>query len=101
MWSESGEKGEKMGRPITAEEMHQRIIVMKEQTFRNGFQKTEEIDEFFQEYWMEILDMLDVEQLHNTQKELDYWYKLAKSYERTILKLCTALTEEKDGAERK
>lgn len=90
-----------MGRPITAEEMHQRIIVMKEQTFRNGFQKTEEIDEFFQEYWMEILDMLDVEQLHNTQKELDYWYKLAKSYERTILKLCTALTEEKDGAERK
>ena len=48
-----------MGRPITAEEMHQRIIVMKEQTFRNGFEKTEEIDEFFQEYWMEILDMLD------------------------------------------
>lgn len=42
-----------------------------------------------------------VEQLHNTQKELGYWYKLAKSYERTILKLCTALTEEKDGAERK
>lgn len=48
-----------MGRPITAEEMHQRIIMMKEQVFRNGFQKTDEIDEFFQEYWMEILDMLD------------------------------------------
>ena len=52
-------KGEKMGRPITAEEMHQRIIMMKEQIIRNGFKRTEEIDKFFQEYWMEILDMLD------------------------------------------
>lgn len=31
------------------------------------------------------------------KKELDYWYKLAKSYEDTILKLCTAHTKEKDG----
>jgi hypothetical protein len=31
------------------------------------------------------------------KKERDYWYKLAKSYEDTILKLCTALTKEKDG----
>ena len=31
------------------------------------------------------------------KKELDYWYKLAKSYEDTILKLCTALTKETDG----
>lgn len=30
------------------------------------------------------------------KKELDYWYKLAKLYEDTILKLCTALTKEID-----
>lgn len=30
------------------------------------------------------------------EKELDYWYKLAKSYEGTILKLCVALTKETD-----
>ncbi len=30
------------------------------------------------------------------EKELDYWYKLSKSYEGTILKLCVALTEETD-----
>lgn len=30
------------------------------------------------------------------KKELDYWYKLAKSYEDTILKLSVALTKETD-----
>lgn len=30
------------------------------------------------------------------KKELDYWYKLAQSYEGTILKLCIALTKERD-----
>ena len=30
------------------------------------------------------------------KKELDYWYKLSKSYEGTILKLCVALTKETD-----
>ena len=30
------------------------------------------------------------------KKELDYWYKLAQSYEGTILKLCAALTKEID-----
>ena len=30
------------------------------------------------------------------KKELDYWYKLSKSYEKTILKLCVALTKETD-----
>ena len=30
------------------------------------------------------------------KKELDYWYKLAKSYEGTILKLSVALTKETD-----
>ena len=30
------------------------------------------------------------------KKELDYWYKLSKSYESTILKLTVALTKETD-----
>ena len=30
------------------------------------------------------------------KKELDYWYKLSKSYEETILKLSVALTKETD-----
>lgn len=30
------------------------------------------------------------------KKELDYWYSLSKSYEKTILKLCVALTKETD-----
>lgn len=30
------------------------------------------------------------------KKELDYWYELAKSYERTILELCTVLIKEID-----
>ena len=30
------------------------------------------------------------------KKELDHWYKLSKSYEGTILKLCVALTKETD-----
>ena len=30
------------------------------------------------------------------KKELDYWYKLSKSYEGTILKLSLALTKETD-----
>lgn len=30
------------------------------------------------------------------KKELDYWYKLSKSYEKTILKLSVALTKETD-----
>lgn len=34
-------------------------------------------------------------EIRELQKELDYWYKLAKSYERTILKLSLALTEGK------
>ena len=55
----SGEKEKKMGKPISASEMHQKIVVMKEEIFRNGFCKTTDVEEFFQEYWMEILDMLD------------------------------------------
>lgn len=30
------------------------------------------------------------------KKELDYWYKLSKSYEDTILKLSVAFTKETD-----
>lgn len=30
------------------------------------------------------------------KKELDYWYKLAKSYEGTLLKLSVAFTKETD-----
>lgn len=33
------------------------------------------------------------------EREMKHWYQLAKSYERTILKLVTALTREGDDVE--
>lgn len=33
------------------------------------------------------------------EREMKHWYKLAKSYERTILRLVTALTREDDDVE--
>lgn len=49
------EKGEKM----SAKEMLEKVQEMKESLIFNGFTKTKEIDEFFDEHWMQILDMLD------------------------------------------
>ena len=42
-----------------AKEMLEKVQAMKESLLFNGFEKTKEIDEFFDEHWMQILDMLD------------------------------------------
>ena len=44
---------------MSAKEMHEKIECLKEQVLLNGFRKTAEVDEFFNENWMQILDMLD------------------------------------------
>ena len=66
-------------------------------------------DELIERAWREKLDSreLIVQMIESAptvvdeenvalKKELDYWYKLAKSYEGTILKLSVALTKETD-----
>lgn len=63
-------------------------------------------DELIERAWREKLDSreLIVQMIESAptvanvalKKELDYWYKLSKSYEETILKLCVALTKETD-----
>lgn len=44
---------------MSAKEMLEKVQELKEQVLFNGFKKTAEVDEFFKEYWMQILDMLD------------------------------------------
>ena len=44
---------------MSAKEMLEKVQEMKESLIFNGFTKTKEIDEFFDERWMQILDMLD------------------------------------------
>ena len=44
---------------MSAREMLEKVQDLKEQCLLNGFEKTEEIDLFFSEYWMQILDILD------------------------------------------
>lgn len=44
---------------MNAEEMLKKVQDLKEECFFNGFAKTEAIDKFFDEYWLQILDMLD------------------------------------------
>ena len=48
-----------MGGIIGTKEMLEKVQDLKEQTFKNGFRKTEEIDRFFSENWIHILDILD------------------------------------------
>lgn len=48
-----------MGGIIGTREMLEKVQELKEQTVMNGFRKTEEVDEFFNENWMHILDILD------------------------------------------
>ena len=57
MWSNGAD--EKRGRIMSAEEMLKKVQDLKEECFFNGFAKTEAIDKFFDEYWLQILDMLD------------------------------------------
>lgn len=44
---------------MTAKEMLEKVQNLKEQVIFTGFEKTPEIDEFFNENWLQILDMLD------------------------------------------
>ena len=44
---------------MTAKEMLEKVQVLKEQCILNGFEKTEAINSFFNENWMQILDILD------------------------------------------
>ena len=44
---------------LGTKEMLDKVQDLKEQTFLNGFRKTEDVDKFFDENWMHILDILD------------------------------------------
>ena len=44
---------------IGTKEMLNIVQDLKEQTILNGFNKTEDVDKFFSENWMHILDILD------------------------------------------
>ena len=44
---------------MDAKEMLEKVQELKEQCLLNGFNKTKEIDEFFEEHWMWVLDILD------------------------------------------
>lgn len=44
---------------LGAKEMLDKVQDLKEQTLLNGFRKTEDVDKFFNENWMHILDILD------------------------------------------
>lgn len=44
---------------IGTKEMLNIVQDLKEQIIMNGFRKTEEVDKFFDEHWMHILDILD------------------------------------------
>lgn len=44
---------------MDAKEMLEKVQALKEMCLFNGFQKTEEVDKFFDEHWMQILDILD------------------------------------------
>ena len=44
---------------MTAKEMLEKVQELKEQSLLNGFKKTEAINSFFNENWMQILDILD------------------------------------------
>lgn len=44
---------------MTAKEMLEKVQALKEQCILNGLEKTEAINSFFNENWMQILDILD------------------------------------------
>jgi hypothetical protein len=44
---------------IGTKEMLEKVQELKEQTIMNGFNKPKAVDEFFNENWMHILDILD------------------------------------------
>ena len=44
---------------MDARTMLEKVQDLKEQVVVNGFDKPKEVDEFFSENWMQILDILD------------------------------------------
>jgi len=44
---------------LSAQEMWEKVTVLKEQIIINGFEKPESVDDFFEQNWMQILDILD------------------------------------------
>lgn len=44
---------------MNIEDMLARVQDLKEACIINGFEKPEGVDEFFQENWMQVLDILD------------------------------------------
>lgn len=44
---------------ISSREMLEKVQDLKELTLINGFNKPEEVDAFFNDNWMQILDILD------------------------------------------
>ena len=44
---------------MDAEEMLEKVQGLKELTLLGGFEKPQEVDDFFNEHWMQILDILD------------------------------------------
>ncbi len=44
---------------MDAKEMLEKVQDLKEQAVLNNFKKTADIEAFFNEYWMQILDILD------------------------------------------
>ena len=49
-----------MGRNLlSAQEMWEKVTVLKELSIINGFEKPETVDDFFAQNWMQILDILD------------------------------------------
>lgn len=44
---------------MDAKEMLEKVQDLKEQAVLNNFEKTAEVESFFNEYWMQILDILD------------------------------------------
>lgn len=44
---------------MTVKELWDEVQRLKEETIINGFEKPEGVDEFFQENWMQVLDILD------------------------------------------
>ena len=44
---------------MDAKEMLEKVQDLKEQAVLNNFEKTAEVEPFFNEYWMQILDILD------------------------------------------
>ena len=44
---------------IRAQEMLEMVQSLKEEVLLNGFEKTDNVNKFFDENWMQVLDILD------------------------------------------